>query len=253
MINDTLFSKSFLFRTFNFKKYKHTDNRLGTKLHYFVYMKSGKARIVTEGSTYSINEGEAFFLPRELRYQSYWYGTPDIKFISLGFTYLPRNEGEIYGVQSMACSDEEKALFHEIARSRDINAAAIGKLYTLVGMLMPKMTHTKRNKYQDIIEKVKKQLNIDPHTPISKLAKDAAVSQSMLYHVFKTHCDVSINGCRNKVIMQRAKEMLISTDLSIEQISEKLSFSSGAYFRKVFKEHFGISPREMRKKANSFS
>ena len=46
----------------------------------------------------------------------------------------------------------------------------------------------------------------------------------------------------------RAAELLVSTDDSVEEISRRLSFSSGAYFRKCFKAHFGLSPRALRKK-----
>jgi len=253
MINDILFSKSFLFRSFNFKKYKYTDNRAGIKIHYFLYMESGKGRIVTDDKTLYINEGEAFYFPKGLSYQSYWYGTPKVRFISLGFAYMPKNEGEFFDIQSISCSDEEIRLFKDISSAKDVGAKEIGKLYTLVGMLMPKMALYKSGKGHQVIEAVKKRLDASPHTPVSELARLAAVSQSLLYHLFKTHSEVSINDYRRIVLMNRAKEMLISTDTSIEDISEKLAFSSGAYFRKTFKEHFGMSPREMRKKANSFS
>jgi transcriptional regulator GlxA family with amidase domain len=47
--------------------------------------------------------------------------------------------------------------------------------------------------------------------------------------------------------MEKARELLTSSDLSIEEIARKLNFSSGAYFRKCFKEYYNASPREMRK------
>jgi len=48
--------------------------------------------------------------------------------------------------------------------------------------------------------------------------------------------------------MEEARRLLISSDISVESLSDVLHFSSGAYFRKCFKGYFGITPREMRKK-----
>jgi AraC-like DNA-binding protein len=52
---------------------------------------------------------------------------------------------------------------------------------------------------------------------------------------------------KKSVIMEAAKDLLVSTDQPVEEISRMLNFSSSVYFRKCFKEHFGISPRQMRK------
>ena len=43
-------------------------------------------------------------------------------------------------------------------------------------------------------------------------------------------------------------ELLENSDFSIEEISQKLGFSSGAYFSRVFKKQVGISPLKYKKK-----
>lgn len=54
----------------------------------------------------------------------------------------------------------------------------------------------------------------------------------------------------NKAIIQiridNAKKLLITSDLSINKISETVGFSSASYFNKVFRESTGITPREFR-------
>ena len=45
----------------------------------------------------------------------------------------------------------------------------------------------------------------------------------------------------------KAVEYLRETDLSIEEISAKLDFSSASYFSRVFNDHMDISPVRYRK------
>lgn len=58
----------------------------------------------------------------------------------------------------------------------------------------------------------------------------------------------------NKAIVQiridNAKKMLITSDLSINKISEFVGFSSPSYFNKVFREYTGITPKEYRQKGS---
>ncbi len=46
-----------------------------------------------------------------------------------------------------------------------------------------------------------------------------------------------------------AKILLSTTNLSIQQISEKLQFGTRNYFTRIFKEHVGTSPTEYRDNA----
>lgn len=45
----------------------------------------------------------------------------------------------------------------------------------------------------------------------------------------------------------RAKELLISSNLTIKEISYELGFQSIFYFSRIFKEKTGMNPSELRK------
>ena len=49
-----------------------------------------------------------------------------------------------------------------------------------------------------------------------------------------------------KIKLEKAKELLENTDLTISEISYKVGFSSPSYFTKCFKEEYGLIPKEMR-------
>ena len=86
-----------------------------------------------------------------------------------------------------------------------------------------------------------------PHAKAAELAKNCAVSEAMLYSAFQKSADITPNQLKNQLLLEKSKEMLITTDKPIEFISDVLEFSSTSYFRKKFKEYFGITPTQMRK------
>lgn len=100
---------------------------------------------------------------------------------------------------------------------------------------------------KEIINQTKNYLIHHPFASVKELAKHCAVSEAALYSAFQKSSDITPNELKNRLLLEKAKELLISTDKSVEYISDVLNFSSTSYFRKKFKKHFGITPREMRK------
>ena len=51
--------------------------------------------------------------------------------------------------------------------------------------------------------------------------------------------------------LNKAKEALINTDLSILDISYMVGFENPSHFSRIFKEHFGFSPSTIRQSATA--
>ena len=247
MTNDIIFSKSFYFTTYRFLKYRHTDNSGGINKYYLAYMVRGRGRNSTENETVEISEGDIFFIPNGTKYHSYWYGEPEVEFISLGFTFFPNFEGRFYPTQVIDSRAEAIDIMRRIVDQDTLSAASIGEFYSLVAILLPLMTYKTNSKQGALVEKAKRYIAASPAESVSEIAKALAVSESALYAAFATHSEISINDFKKETVLRRARELLISTDLSVEEISRMLNFSSGAYFRKCFKEYFSTSPRDMRR------
>ena len=75
-------SDDFYFGRIHFEKYHYTDNSKGSPMNYIAYMLKGRAEIVSKHSTIKINEGDVFFIPINLPYQSYWHGDNEIEFLA---------------------------------------------------------------------------------------------------------------------------------------------------------------------------
>ena len=80
-----------------------------------------------------------------------------------------------------------------------------------------------------------------------EIAKEINVSKSVLYKRFENHFHCTVGEYINKKRVERAAQLLTTTSLSMEDISQKCGFSSGSYFRKIFKQTMGITPLKFKK------
>lgn len=90
--------------------------------------------------------------------------------------------------------------------------------------------------------------NLENDLSIHNISQSIHVSKSVLYKKFHAcfHCTVSeyINSKR----VEKSIELLTKTDLSIEEIAQKVGFSSTSYYTKTFKRLKGIPPLKYKKK-----
>jgi len=77
----------------------------------------------------------------------------------------------------------------------------------------------------------------------AKLALLACMSQAKLKYTFRRITGMTIMEYKNTVRLDRAKSMLIKTDLPIADISAACGFNSASAFTAFFKKHTGMTPR----------
>jgi two-component system, response regulator YesN len=82
---------------------------------------------------------------------------------------------------------------------------------------------------------------------VEKIAQVFFVSNVYLSRAFKSEFGLTITDYMQHLRMERAKELLISEQAPIKTVVEMCGYEDVAYFYRVFKRHFGISPGEMRK------
>ncbi len=247
MINTKLYS-DFCFSKVNFNKFHYTDNRTGSLYHYFACMEKGTARIVSKDKTIFVNEGDIFHIPKNLSYQSYWYGNDEISFFSYGCSNLLACDANFLDLQVIKCSQESSIALSSIPTDgTNVKIKDIGCFFSTVAMLLPNMKKTSISNANDTLMKAKEYLHTNPHCSNTQLATACGISIPYLYRIFKNTENESPNTYRQRVLCDKAKDILRTTDFSIEQISSMLDFSSSGYFRKIFKKYTGMTPREFRK------
>ena len=91
--------------------------------------------------------------------------------------------------------------------------------------------------------------NIDlanPNLGVEQLAEELFLSRSKLYRKIKALTGDTATEFIRKIRLEKAKELLEKTDLTVSEIGYKVGFSSPSYFTKCFKNQFGRIPKEVR-------
>ena len=91
----------------------------------------------------------------------------------------------------------------------------------------------------------------NPNLSVESLADELFLSRSKLYRKIKFLTGDTATEFIRKIKLEKAKELLNTTDLTVSEISYKVGFSSPSYFTKCFKLHFGKIPKEFRSKNNN--
>jgi AraC-like DNA-binding protein len=92
--------------------------------------------------------------------------------------------------------------------------------------------------------------NMGSELYFEELAKKHNVSYSFFRRMFRKYTGVSPGQYHLQLRLTRAKELLISTDKSIKEISYELGFQSIFHFSSLFKKKEGVTPSFFRNKNN---
>lgn len=85
----------------------------------------------------------------------------------------------------------------------------------------------------------------------ASLAQTLKLSESQLYRKLKSITGKSTALFIRSVRLQKAKELIQTTDKMISEISYELGFNNSTWFSRVFKEEFGFSPSSISKQLNT--
>lgn len=86
---------------------------------------------------------------------------------------------------------------------------------------------------------------------IDGLAISCKLSSSHFMHLFKEQTGFSPVAYQKMLRIESAKSLLISSHLSVSQISEQVGYPDPLYFSRVFKKSTRMSPKEYREKPTS--
>ena len=87
----------------------------------------------------------------------------------------------------------------------------------------------------------------DDNPGIAGLARHCGVSEVYLRRKFKEKMGTSPAKYRNELRLNKAKDYLRFGDISVQEISDTLGYSTASHFIKEFKERYGVSPLQYRK------
>lgn len=93
---------------------------------------------------------------------------------------------------------------------------------------------------------------VDAHLNKSLSLKEVAnhvhLNPSYFSVLFKEQTNITFSEYLTRSRIQKAKNLLVTTDLSVDQITELVGYSTAKYFIKIFKELEGVTPSKYKKK-----
>ena len=97
--------------------------------------------------------------------------------------------------------------------------------------------------------------NENYHTdiPLSEISRIVAMAPSHFCRIFKKITGENFVNYVNKIRIEKARDLIISTDDSINSIYEKVGFNSKNYFYKIFKSYYNTTPNQYRKNFENYT
>ncbi len=186
-------------------------------------------------------------------WKSYWIGfkgqNMDVR-LKEGFL---SPEKPIYHV---GYSEELVQLYHsaynaaieEAAYAQQLLAGIVNHMIGLMYSLERNIELNKNRSHVDMIKRAQLRIREDLEKPltIQQLAEDFGISYSTFRKLFKEYTGISPAFYQQDLRLQRAKELLSSTDLSVKEIAYRLNFETPDYFSSRFKIKTGRKPSELR-------
>ncbi len=127
-------------------------------------------------------------------------------------------------------------------------------LYEFAFLTVGILTH-KSNDYSPLVNKSIEYIlkRLPEKISLSDISKELHVTPKYISTLFNRDTGTSISDFMQNIRIEEAKHMLLYTDLNYPDISNILCFGSQSYFNQVFRKKTGMTPREFRISAGSFS
>lgn len=93
--------------------------------------------------------------------------------------------------------------------------------------------------------------NLTKNITVAELSKEFHVSRQILYSIFKLEFNDTIRNFILKKRLQKAQDLLLTTQQPISDVATSVGFIDYNYFIRFFKKKVGISPLQFRKNSNN--
>ena len=250
------FCNSFKFQTISHRAPRHTDNSRGIDLYFFAEMKCGTGRIVPlSGEEITVRAGDIFYLPRGLKYHSYWSpdGSGKVEWDSYGFSYLPLELPMRFAPQVIAVDGEARELLRGVGKGA-ATPESVGRFYLFAARVLPIMARDFKSYEDELTEAMRSYIAGHLDFDVPALARHFGMSESSLYGFFRSHVGKTPIELKQELQVERSAALLSETELSVEEIAAACGFHTAVYFRKIFRAHTGLSPtrhRQTSRRSNS--
>ena len=218
-------------------------------IYKFIYVKRGFITVYSKNREFKVNSGEAIFIPMDDPFRIILNEENGGTFVHrISYRYFPNVDHYDYKMQTFKLNQKIIEYIEELKEIRDlVNSEFIWKAYRLLDEFEKLM-----NKNQEIgalkIEKALDYMREHDRYTLPELAKMCNMSRSSFYDLFQKVVGCTPIQTKHRFQAHKAELLLKSTDMTVDEIAERVGFNSTPHFRKVFYSRYHCSPNDIRKK-----
>ena len=213
-----------------------------------MFLHRGRVDFVCNGATLSANAGDLIFLPKDCRYEVFFYTEKEEVadyLVNFSATSVKTVDAPVRLLQKLSTSFMKT--FEKISKLEFENKSIFfrnGNLYFLLDELFTFVKCENRRPTDEILDTAISLLCGDEDLSIKEIAKACNVSESGFRKMFTDEYGVSPTQYRRLNRIKKAKYLLESTDLSVKEIAYELHYYDESYFCRTFLKLVGKTPKE---------
>lgn len=85
---------------------------------------------------------------------------------------------------------------------------------------------------------------------VSKIAEHLSFNSDYISNHFKKETGVTITNFLTQTRIEQAKNLLLTTDYTVNEVANKVGFNDVSYFHRVFKKHTHITPSQFQRRSD---
>lgn len=149
--------------------------------------------------------------------------------------------------EQIRLKDENAALFNDFDVCTDIEQFEnnLSEFFRTVIEIAKNRAPSKPNELAGMISEYI-QAHFMQNLSLEQIADEMNVSVKYVSRVFKEKTGVNLTAYINQVRVEKAKELLVGTDLTINDVAFQVGIESRTTFLRVFKKLAGVAPHEYR-------
>lgn len=209
--------------------------------------------VLSAEDTMSLYELENAIRQRDFQAASTVVGT---LFLKLKSSFVNENDAksvcfQIYYLSFRVLAKSERTLPSEDFLTRISRAADIFQLEDIIKKLLAfareELTSSDREYSRYVQEAITyiREHHADDLT-LDDIARYTHMNSSYLSRIFKKECGCSVTEYITAIRMEKAKELLETTNLLTYEIAKRIGINEPSYFSLLFKKHTGLTPTEYR-------
>lgn len=213
----------------------------------FILFSNGAAEYIFQNNSIKVSPDDLLFLPCGSEY--YIKINETTSYICIDFSFMEKglSADVVHNMNGI------KTLFYKFFYNFNNNSSyRIPKAFEIANRVYCEFLKAQNKEYsksQEIYDKATKVIlnnYRDEDFTVERLASELKISTVHLRRIFFENSSLSPIKHINNIRFEQAKNLLLSSNLTIGEIAAAIGFCDQFYFSKAFKTTYGISPSEYR-------